>query len=912
MWWSDPLWLLALPVILLVVFWGRSPATATGLRSGQPAAGAPGRGSLRRLTILRAGAVASALLALAGTTILVPSQRRQVVVLIDVSRSLGPNVVEAARRSAMSALDQLAADDRVAVITFAGRPALAVAPTGADQALSQLAAVGMSAPQPERTDLVAALKAGFSILSEERYGDRCLLLFSDGRPTVGGGVEDELQQFAGVPIHIVPLGEPGVGLITQEFAVPKSIRAGEWAAATWKVTSSEGRDVTVTILADGKPAARRRLSVPAGYSAIRLEVPSQAVGLHRVELEVTDDATGEALPQAACGALLRVQGPAQVLVVREESSSEVAKALRVQGFHVREQSSARLAETAVGLATFAAVVLDNVPAYRISAAQQEALREYVAGGGGLLVVGGDSSLGRGEYYDSVLEELLPVQTDTRRRLYFTRASLLFVIDHSGSMTEMVGDTSKQLAAMRAVAAAARELNAYDEVGILTFDEEATWVLPFTPADRRAEIAAAIANIPEGGGTDMTSALVEAARGFEGRGPARRHVVIFTDGLTAGGKKFEELCQKLRAMDATITTVAIGEEVNEKLLRQVAEWGQGRYYRAELDQVPRVVRQETVRISRDLIQEGSFRPAVATSGEVLQGLDQGCPPVLGYLVTKAKSLATVHLTVGEGDPLLAAWRYGDGRVAVFASDSGRRWLAPWSGTPFYNRLWSQVVRFLERGGEGGPGLDLYVLAEGGTVRAVVEAVGDDRRLRTGLQLVGRYAGRSFDLAETAPGRYEAEVPLETEGFQEFEVLDPQTGAWTIGGLWYPQGVELRSLGPDLALLGRLCADSGGRILRPEAPVLPAVRRSWTPVPLGSFLAFLALALFLAELGFRSLALGQLAMARAALAVWRQAQESLINLATRAQYHVDTQTGGDRVTAAHRYLAERMKRAREKGN
>ena len=233
------------------------------------------------------------------------------------------------------------------------------------------------------------------------------------------------------------------------------------------------REQTVTVSArlDGQVVSRQTLQIPAGQSVVQLPFTAQEPGVHRFGVETTG-ADGQPMAQAAWGGLLHVSGPARVLVVHADAgSSPIARALASQGMEIMERGAESLPETASGLVANAAVVLDNVPAFYMAESQRKALLSYVAGGGGLLVVGGESSLGRGEYYDTELEELLPVQTDTRQRLRFTRASILFVLDHSGSMAE---DHRRHFEATGRHARhrlGDQGIDPQDEVGVLSFDTE---------------------------------------------------------------------------------------------------------------------------------------------------------------------------------------------------------------------------------------------------------------------------------------------------------------------------------------------------------------------------------------------------------------------------------------------------------
>lgn len=911
MWWTDPVWLLALTSLVPIIGLGARRRDA----KADPAADTNARPAvtsvLRRLTGLRAVSLTLAVLALAGTSVMLPTHGRRVAVLLDVSASVGRAQVEQARRAARNVMESMASNGLVAVIAFAGRPRVVTSLAAPSEAAALLEADDLTTPEPEATDLEAALRTGVELLGRH-HGSRRMLLFSDGRANAGAGtIADLVALGGGVPVDVVPIGRQEAGLTSEALILPESARPGERIIASWKVRSDQARTAIVTMIVDGKMVERGSVSVPAGISTVPLAMTAPAPGFHRVTLEAVDDG-GRPWDEATVAGLLQVAGPARILVVRGPGSSPIGTVLETQGFHAEATEAAAMPGSVTGLGRYAAVVLDDVPAVHLAAEQRRALVDYVTGGGGLLVVGGEHSLGRGEYYATELEDLLPVHTDTRQRLFFTRANILFVIDRSGSMSEDVGRTSKQEAAMRGIAAAVKDLDPQDEVAVLSFDTEPTWVLPFTSVTRREEIQRALAGIGGGGGTDLSTALREAAEGFADRGPVRRHVVILTDGLTEG-ERFEELCRRLRDTGATITTIAVGEQVNEELLRSIATWGQGQYYRAKMDQIPQVMLKETVRITRDLIQEGRFSAAVHTSADLLRGIGGETPPILGYLITKPKHLATVYLTVGKGDPLLAVWRYGDGLVAVFAGDSGRRWLAPWVDRPVYNRLWSQVVRYVERR-TADTDLRASARLEAGVARIVVEATDPERRLQPGLQLVGRAVGTgaSFQLTETAPGRYEASLPSPGGGLQEYEIHD-RGGSWTLAAVWNPPGGEHQARGPDPVLLAQLCAGTGGRLLSLDGLALPAPRWAWGAVPLRGWLIVLALLLFVLELGYRSTSLGQVAMAREALAVWWGRQRRMLDQARGLGRREAPEAGWSsrRAIESHRFLAESAgKRKRQK--
>lgn len=89
----------------------------------------------------------------------------------------------------------------------------------------------------------------------------------------------------------------------------------------------------------------------------------------------------------------------------------------------------------------------------------------------------------------------------------------------------------------------------------------------------------------------------------------------------------------------------------------------------------------------------FRPDVLQKHNVLDGVPDQWPPLLGYCRLQAKAHATVVLAAGD-DPLLVVGVHGDGRALAFASDCSPHWGTPefvsWVG---YGQFWRNVVGWL---------------------------------------------------------------------------------------------------------------------------------------------------------------------------------------------------------------------------
>ena len=53
---------------------------------------------------------------------------------------------------------------------------------------------------------------------------------------------------------------------------------------------------------------------------------------------------------------------------------------------------------------------------------------------------------------------------------------------------------------------------------------------------------------------------------------------------------------------------------------------------------------------------------------------------------------MSLTTTDGDPLLASWRYGLGRVVAFSPQAAGPWSEGWIALEGYPRIWAQIARW----------------------------------------------------------------------------------------------------------------------------------------------------------------------------------------------------------------------------
>ncbi len=179
-----------------------------------------------------------------------------------------------------------------------------------------------------------------------------------------------------------------------------------------------------------------------------------------------------------------------------------------------------------------------------------------------------------------------------------RASVMLVIDVSGSMEATDVTPSRLEAARSAARTLIDQLPGSAEVGLVSFNTKATLLTPLTT--NRLSVASALDSLRAGGGTavgeGITSALDELARSVATTPEASRPpaiIVLLTDGSSNAGIDPQAAAENARAASVPVVTVGIGQRdkptyvrgqqvdaVDEASLQGIAATTGGKYYYAE--------------------------------------------------------------------------------------------------------------------------------------------------------------------------------------------------------------------------------------------------------------------------------------------------------------------------------------------
>jgi len=451
-----------------------------------------------------------------------------------------------------------------------------------------------------------------------------------------------------------------------------------------------------------------------------------------------------------------------------------------------------------------------------------------------------------------------------------------VIDQSGSMDAChcnsfnggqgggtgIGGVRKVDIGKEAILRAAAALTERDEIGVVSFNEQAHWVVKTQPLGQVGDLQGKIAGINPIGQTNIFAGLEQAVDSLETATATRRHIILLTDGWSRSGQ-YDEILKRMKAAGITLSTVGAGGGANP-FLQDLATQGGGRFYdAANPASIPDIFLKETQQVSGQQIIEEPFFPILTSSSPILRGLDQGLPRLRGYNGTTAKAAAQTVLVTSRDDPLLAQWQYGLGRSVAWTSDSTGRWARDWLGWNGFSRFFSQLVAWTFPGEETG-GIEAAFDTKGGQTTLHVESVGADGSPRdfysTSAVVVGPdLTPAEVPLVQVAPGVYEAPLGEIDSGAYGVRITQTRPGSTPLGrtvGLVAPTAAEYRLLGTNEALLASLRGATGGTVITtPLEPWIHDLRTTATSTDLWPWLLVLALILWPLDVALRRMMIGR---------------------------------------------------------
>ncbi len=653
-------------------------------------------------------------------------------------------------------------------------------------------------------------------------------------------------------------------VLLERLTMPSEAKIGEPVEVKVVARATQGVDGQIKLFRDGKLLGNRGVRLSAGKNVFTFPQTVEEAGAAtfeaRLETKKGDDTNAE--NNRALG-FVNVQGKPRVLLVSNEPDQTrfLTSALAKEKVNVELRGPGGLPPDLRGMQPYDAIVLDNVPAWDLSARQMLSLQSYVRDlGCGLVMVGGESSFGPGGYRSTPVEETLPVTMDIKQMQYIPGGAVAMIM-HSMEFPQG-NDWAKSVCSQ-----VTRQLGDNDYAGLIIFGMDATHVYKggmLKVGENRGYMMTEIRKINPGDMPDFDAALNVAYDGLIKTNAYLKHCIILSDGDPS--PPAPALVAKFNKARITVSTVVINphDKSGAQSMWNIAKQHGGRFYEVRKPtEIPNIFLKEAATISRSAIIEGAFNPKQSAESSIMKGI-VSIPPLLGYVGTSSKTTAREILKSKEDDPILATWQYGLGKSVAWTSDARQRWAAgwlPWSG---YSKFWAQAVRWSMRGSTSGD-LQTNVSIDKGRGKVTIEAVDEKGNFLNFLSPKARlvtpdYKGRELNLDQVGPGRYEADFDARQLGTYLVNIRTQRgdkTSSQITGGV-LPYSPEYGAIGTDTYLLNALAERSEGRLLgfdKPQSVFAQTRTPARIPVDLWLPLLMIAACLFPFDVAVRRLMIGE---------------------------------------------------------
>jgi Mg-chelatase subunit ChlD len=711
------------------------------------------------------------ILSMAGLEIVRSGNELSVVFVMDVSDSMPQEAIDSEIAFIQNAVSAMGPDDQSAIILF-GSDALVDRPMSAVNELSVISSV----PITNQTDLAEAIRLGMALFPSGTA--RRMVILSDGAETSGDAkAAAEFAAASGVQIVVVPfVNQTGPEAMITNVDAPASLRPGEQFDLNVSITANEPVDAVLRVLSGDEILYEQNHELRRGTQTFSLPLTAGDAGFVSYQVQIVPE-TDTFYQNNRLDSFSQVQGPPKILMVavpagepltggstRPDEFTPLLQILQSAAFDVDVIQPEVFPLDLPTLAQYNSVVLVDVPARKFSQKQMEILRSYVRDlGGGLVAVGGPTSYGVGGYYGTPIEDALPVEMQIKDEQRRPTLAIVFIIDHSGSMTDSSGGVEKLELAKEAAARSIELLFPTDRVGVVQFDDVASWVVPMTDLSDPDSVKNAIGSIQAGGGTDIMSGLQAMANVLPDDPAKVKHVILLT---------------------------------------------------ADASSIPSIFTEETSLATRAYIEEDPFFPTLVNSSPILANIDS-IPQLLGYVAASPKDLAQVILKSEKDDPILSTWQYGLGRSVAFTSDATGRWARNWINWEGFPTFWAQAVRYTI-GENLDSSLEMTVSPQG---HILLDAQSRGGGFLNDYQIAANIIAPSGEtqsviLNQIAPGRYSGDFSPDEQGVYLFNLSGKQDGdalvfSQTTGwALSYSPEYQRLDSNPDL--LTRLVALTDGKV------------------------------------------------------------------------------------------------------
>ena len=825
--------------------------------------------------VLRLLVLGSLLLALAGPEFDVGGRGMDVVLVVDRSRSMPEGAEDRVLEVIQNVERARSAGDRVGIVTF-GTSSRIEHILSSEAQLDQF----IKTVLPDGSDLNSAVLTALNLVDANRPAR--ILVLSDGE---SNGAHPALAarrcREEGVPIDFRLFARQRVGDVAiQSLDLPDRVASREQFQFLVTIDSDHDTQGVVELFRDDRKLASRSVALQTGANLVRFRDIIAQPGFHQYDVRL--NVASDPLPENNSGrGGVRVDAGERILVLTSDGvEGNLVQALRAGNMSVDVAQARTHPVTQDTLDGYSAVVIENVAARDLGRLKMSRLAQYVQDlGGGLMLTGGQRSFGMGGYYQSPLEDILPVSMELREEHRKMRLAIAIALDRSGSMTMPVngGQTKMDLANL-GTAECIGLLGRGDSVSVIAVDSSPHVIQPLTTIEsNQSDLISKVKSIQsEGGGIFVYEALVAAGRQLADAEQLTRHIILFSDAQDSEEPgDYQKLLKEFETVGITVSVIGLGTDTDTdaKLLVDIARRGKGNVlFTSDAQELPRLFSEDTMSVARSSFveQDPETQPAgisgtLVDESRLLGELsDQELPTVAGYNLTYLKPRATqVAVSTDEFQaPWSAAWNSGLGRSAALTLEVDGQFSGQFG-------LWDDYADFLLTHARwlvgSGALADVYVNVHRDGQDAVVRIeLGEDRNsqdpeapqlfvIQPGAE---REAVLEPDLVWTSANALEGRFPMQRLG--TYRTLVSMPGQQAMPGPmvslpYSPEFMPRRDLPTGQQNLDGMAEISGGVARTDVAAVFDDPPRSSREVSLIPHLLVLSICLLVLEIAGRRLSL-----------------------------------------------------------
>jgi len=532
---------------------------------------------------------------------------------------------------------------------------------------------------PARMEKMGGLRSdiGDEILASST-GDDHIIVVSDGSNNFGSDLAETIDFVSGTgTVVYAVIQTPDKNDLSVEITGARTAVLGN--ENTWGVEIRQAESNTtykLSIEVDGSPVSSQTVTQTNPIKIVGFSSTFQLLGPHLITARISSGDDMRSGNNVFNKTIYVVPKP-RLLLVSPDVDSPLYKVLR----NLYETNTVSSLDDA-NLTDYKAVVLDNINGGRLSGSSIGKLREYTASGGGLLVVGGDNSYDYGDYLDSSIEAILPVESYSSA--YAGSVNVVLVLDISGSISAHEALDDEKAMAINLLGDMGGDTN----VGVVAYGGDAIsvsdGVLPMSSHANRDALVDRVSKLKTGyGGTSMDEGIITAARMLDNTS-GKKYMLVFSDGAVKDS--FEDSKIEISSMDTTETEmIFVMLKTNVVKEREVkTDNNRGDYFLKVLaDQAGGdFIQLELIgRLDLTFGQEAPDLPEGGPDAYAIVRLDEEhfitrylniSGSISGYNDVTQKVGARRLVTTSMGKPVVTVWEFGLGRVVSLSSDNGYQW------------------------------------------------------------------------------------------------------------------------------------------------------------------------------------------------------------------------------------------------